>query len=202
MLKLTNQGHHMKKLNSKGFSYQVILLTIIVVGLLIGGGVYYFQHYKKVASPATTSSSQQTNQQAQAQTQPQTSQAKYLEIKEWGIKFKLTDNIQDAYYDAVKATSMDAFSLRTHSLDFEEDCRTGSQSIVAIFRVGKDAKDEAVEGNKTYAETMASQGVTIGDYFYFTQGAQYGCAKTQKGNDILGKVRGEFSKAGATIEQQ
>lgn len=188
----------MKKLNSKGFSHLEILLIIIVVVLVGGAGFYYFTNQRKETSQSATQTVQQV---PQPQSQNQAAQAKYLEITEWGVKFKLTENIQDAYYDANVSTKMDAFSLRTHSLDTEPDCKNGSQPIVTIFRVGKDAKDDAVEGDKTYAETMASQGTTIGDYFYFTQGAQYGCAQTEQGQEILGKVRGEFSKAGATIEK-
>ena len=55
MLKLTNKGHHMKKLNQNGFSpFETVLLVLVVAALGFAGYVV-FQNNKPAETPVTTS---------------------------------------------------------------------------------------------------------------------------------------------------
>ncbi len=195
----------MKKLNSKGSSPLHIVLILVIVGLIAGVGYYVYNSQKKTNTALDNAAKSQADPQKSEKKEEITEEAenttqKYLEIKEWGIKFKLTENIEDAYYDGIKATSMEAFSLRVHSLDSEPDCKTGSQSIVTIFKVDKDTPDDRLPDQK-YSETNATQGKLIANDFYFMGGAQYTCAQNANNQDLLNKVRKEFIEASATIER-
>lgn len=55
MLKLTNQGHHMKKLNQTGFSpFETVLLLLVVVVLGFAGYVVYHNNKPTKTDTATT----------------------------------------------------------------------------------------------------------------------------------------------------
>ncbi|MET0779825.1 MAG: hypothetical protein ABWY71_03240 [Candidatus Saccharimonadales bacterium] len=185
----------MKIKNTAGFSAVeglVILGVVVLIGLA-GWFIVSSKHKDKTPAPNTTSS---TNDDSANTT---TGDTKYLEIKEWGVKFALTTDTADAYYDTSKTTPLDAMSLRSHSLDSESDCTTAPQSVAAIFRVAKDAPDESLPGKK-YSETQ--DGKTIGDYFYFIQGSQYNCTDNVEKQVVLQGVRNSFNTAGPTIQKK
>ena len=192
------------KLNQKGTGSIEAIVTLIAV-IVVGGSGYYVVNqnnkHKEATKPTQTSAPSQSTGSKPDTTVPNPS-TDYLVIKEWGVKFKLTKNIKDAYYDHVKdipdPKTLDILSLRTHSLDFEEQCKTDSQSIVTMIRVNKDEPYE-YDKSKTYTEVIGSAGTLIGDYFYYMQGAQYGCALTEQGRAILDKVRSGFIEAGPTV---
>lgn len=194
------------KLNQKGFSAVEGFLVIVIVGMIGFTGWFMWNAQKKTNTALDNSTKSQSEPQKTNVNKSPTivkkniATTKYLTINEWGIKFALSENIKDAYYDAIKSTPMDAFSLRVHSLDTESECKNGSQSIVTIFRVNKDEPDD-MQSDKKYTETMAAQGKLIGNYFYFMGGAQYSCVQKDENNTLLGKVRKEFIDASSTIEK-
>lgn len=145
---------------------------------------------KKASNPATTSDKSTSNQ---------TTAKKYLEIKEWGVKFELTSDIYDAYYDNKVSTNMAAFSLRSHSLDNEPDCTTGSQSVVTIFRVAPNTSDDTIMG-QTYEQTAGDLGKQVGKYFYFVGPAQYKCTADSKNDAQLAKVVAAFKQSAMTLQ--
>lgn len=127
---------------------------------------------------------------------PSEGKQSFLEIPEFGVKFALTDPIKDAYY-LNNTVSKGYVYLKVHSLDGEPTCAKDDNSEAALSRVGKDEIN--VMTNKKYSDTF--DGVTIGNYFYYIDLAQYLCAQKPANQTLLDNVRKTFSSASKTITQ-
>jgi len=183
------------KNNQKGFGVIEVVISILVVGLLVFGGWYVWQANNTPAvlqTAAQGTPSDNTNNNGDGET-------KYLSVQEWGIKFALTTDTADAYYDAKTSSSLQSYSLRSHSLDAVPNCKDESQSIATIFRVPKDEMNQDGQPDKMYRETQ--EGKVIGNYFYFISGAQYACTEDPSLAPILQGVRNAFVTASLTIQQ-
>ena len=82
----------MKKLGQKGFTLVEGLLIIIALSLVVGVGYYVYSATKEANKNLTTSPAQATKSKAVLP------KKQYLEIKELGIKFELSEKNKDAYY--------------------------------------------------------------------------------------------------------
>lgn len=171
----------------------IVIVVLVAVGLV---GWKVFAAKDKPASDTATSS--EKSDLGPADTTTPGGDTTYLTINEWGVKFALTADTSDAYYDDKTSSSLDSMSLRVHSLDSEDDCKTGSQSVASIFRVDKDAMNDNIP-DKKYSET--NDGQTIGDYFYFIQSSQYMCTDKAELQELLQAVRNGFNTASPTIEK-
>ena len=88
----------MRKLrkNQSGFSPLYIILLILLIILLIM--LWWWIKNKQSSNNNSASSSSQTSEKSESKNQPEESTVKYLEIKEWGLKMPLGDDITGAYY--------------------------------------------------------------------------------------------------------
>lgn len=186
----------MKIHNDSGFgAVGIIIITVVVAVIGLAGWTVIKGRHK----PQATTTSTTTTKSAEVTTEASKEGAtKYLVIKEWGVKFALTTDTADAYYDTKTSSSLDSMSLRSHSLDSEPDCTNGKQSVASIFRVPKDAADDMLT-DKKYSETH--EGKTIGDYFYFISSSQYLCTDNTDKQVILQGVRNSFNTASPTIQK-
>lgn len=175
----------------------IVVVIIVIVGLIGWKVLGAKKAPTKTVTTTTSGSSNAPSTTSQSTTSTNSDGTKYLEIKEWGVKFKLTTATLDAYYDNKKTTTLDAMSLRSHSLDTESDCTASPQSVATIFRVPKDAMDD--QAGKKYSE--ADEGKTIGDYFYFIQGSQYNCTDNLDKQIILQGARNSFNTASPSIQK-
>ena len=184
------------KSNQDGIAHLLIVLIIALLAIL-GFTVYrMMQSNNKSDSKASTSDTKTTDVKTNAaETESKKESAKFLTIKEWGIKFALTTATADAYYDTKTGSPIDSMSLRSHSLDSETDCTNTAQSVASIFRVPKDEVNE--QTSKKYSE--GGDGQTIGEYYYFIQSSQYLCTDDKEKAIILQGVRNSFNTAGPTI---
>lgn len=126
-------------------------------------------------------------------TSSQTAQS-FLEIREYGVKFALSDSIKDAYYLPATADKGYVY-LKVRSLDSEPQCKSDASSTAALSKVGKDEINE-MSGTK-FSDSF--DGATIGSYFYYIDLAQYECAESVNGKATLVKVRKAFTEASKTI---
>lgn len=195
----------MKKIKDSGVTPVKGLLIVLAVVLLGGVGVYVNKvnsDNKQLSSATTTPNGDlvsPTDQNTPKQQKPV--EEKYLTIKEWGVKLKLTDSIKDAYYDTKDLLSSNdtvGYSLRVHSLDSEPACKDSDASVSAISRVPVNLDDPANPGKK-FSESRVDSGTTIGSYFYYIESAQYPCAQNPDKQELLGYVRIEFNLAGKSI---
>ncbi len=191
----------MKVKNESGFSVVEGLIVIGVLALIgLSGWFVVASKHKDKTTTKTTPSAATPVAKSTEQTSDNTTggETKYLGIKEWGVKFALTTATADAYYDTKTNSSLDSMSLRSHSLDSEDDCTNAPQSVASIFRVPKDTSDDSTQG-KMYSQTQ--DGKIIGDYFYFIQSSQYLCTENADKQAVLQGVRNSFNTAGSTIQK-
>ena len=88
----------MKKLNQKGFTLVEGLLILIALSLVVGVGFYVVNANKKDKDSKNTS---QTIPDQKIEKKLVENNKTYLEIKELGVKFELTDKIKNAYYGKI-----------------------------------------------------------------------------------------------------
>lgn len=124
---------------------------------------------------------------------PATTEETFLKIPEYGVQIALSNEIKDAYY--VNTTAAKGYVyLKVHSLDSEPQCLKDDSSTAALSKVGKDEVNQM--SDKKYSDSY--KGVTIGNYFYYIDLAQYICAGTPEGKAKLEKVRTAFTNAEIT----
>ena len=179
----------MKLKNQSGFGVIEIIIVVIIIAVIGLLGWYVMSAQRKAAAPSAVDTT--NNSQTSGAT-------KYLTIKEWGVKFSLTTDTADAYYDTKTSSPLNSMSLRSHTLDSEPDCTNAPQSVSTIFRVPKDAPDSSLPSKK-YSETQ--DGTIIDNYFYFIQSAQTACTTNPDKQIILQAVHNSFNTAGPTIQK-
>lgn len=188
----------MKK-NQNGFGVVEGLLALVIIGVIGFTGWYVLQSKSKTNKVLDDAANSQPNPDKKAASPvaaPVQPEVKYLEVPEYGVKFKLSPSIADAYYEK-NSDPIAGIALRVHSLDVEPDCKSGKNSVAALLKVGKDEVNPLAE--KKYSESM--KGVVIGDYFYYIGNAHYSCVQDPKNQPLLDKVRVAFSEASSTIEK-
>ncbi len=83
----------MKKLNNRGFSALELLLILLLIAIIGGVGYYVYNAQKDAQKTQDKTKTAQSEQVAEV---PQ--QDKYLEIKQWGVRFKLNADAEATYY--------------------------------------------------------------------------------------------------------
>src|SRR4051794_12776305 len=89
------------KANQKGFSIVEILIVIVVVGLVAAAGWLVYDRQKAKASIESTNSQVSTQQKEETpkyvSKKVGTSEGQ-IEMKEWGLKFKIPSGLADVEY--------------------------------------------------------------------------------------------------------
>jgi len=167
------------------------VLQLVTVVLLLSGSIYYgLDHW-----PKNTKKNDNSSSTTVVQTDPN---AKYLVIPEWNIKIKLSQPIENAYYDTKTGSELESRSLRSASLKDEPVCAKDAQSIATVFKVKKDDVDEQL--NRKYKDTQ--NGVVIGPNFYFIQTSQFSCTTKPEKAELLQSIRDAFADAARTIQSR
>ena len=156
--------------NEKGFSSVELVLVLVVVVLLgLGGWFVYKKNQQKPASnnstKTSTSEEKPSSQDSKEETEttPPVSDAKYLTIKEWGIKIKMEDADKLTYVmngtpngepnnDAT--TSYASLRLKD-SVSVPDACRSFGPTVVQA--------------------TAATNATKIGNYYYGFMGGYDDC---------------------------
>lgn len=153
--------------HESGFGLVEVLATIGVIALVGGLGWVAYSNFVVKPSTSSTKTPQENKETA-------TSQQKYLEIKEEGIKFKLTDAISDTYYRYYGEEGGVIFGV--HSLDSISSCKphevngTGLRTWVGVAKLDFDKytaptgrTDQAPEASALKNDPSA---VRVGDNWY------------------------------------
>lgn len=185
--------------NQKGFSALEALLILVIIGILGGTGWYVWSSKNKTdqaLNNAANSSVNETTAKTKNST-TLTAEKKYLEVPELGVKFELSKDIEDAYYD--KSDRPSVINLRVHSLDKFPQCKSNELSVAGLIKGNKNEPDQT---GKTAAETGTFEGqrtVIIGEDFYYIGLAQYSCSGGADQDNLLNNVRKAFAAASPTI---
>lgn len=180
-----------------------MVALIIVLVLAVGGVGYYVWHAKKATENTLNNTSNSIGEPSKStkKTAP-TSQStvtskKYLEIKELGIKFELTDSIADAYY-YIDPKVPDVATLSITSLKGTDQCGADK---VGIGHVSKGLKtDKYGETNDTFEKLAQTGGKVIGNYAYVYFGPQAACSDNQQTEAKALATQKEFVKQMSTIQ--
>ena len=161
--------------HQSGFGAIETLLVIVAVGIIGTAGWFVYQHNRTKATNAAANPSNQQTQQTTTTTPVST--VNYLDVKEWGVKIPLSNNIKDAYY-VVSTGSYDPStkepntmwlgltSLNTDGCDATKANASGASTISTVGALGRalPTDHDPVKGT---LYTQLYPGVTIGKYYYF-----------------------------------
>lgn len=152
----------MNKLNQKGFGVIESLLILIALTMIGGVGFYVVNANKDKEETKPVS---QSNQQAETKPAEQ-KKSQYLEIKEFGVKIKLDDNLKGIKYvvpqDGEIALSSDELTPLVKACFPNEEQLGANQSV--LMSVGKT--------NGTYAQKQGTDETFLKqfDSFYLSTG--------------------------------
>jgi hypothetical protein len=168
MLKLTNKGHHMKKLNQKGFTgFEIVLLVLVLAALGFAGYTVWQKNKPDNQATTTVLTEQAQDKEVSQKNDPNEG---YLVVKEWGLRFKAPAGLTDVKYvvqgDTTAFYAKPAGSSVQYRSDYEkfEDGRF-RYAIGVLYR-----KTEAKSVDDT-AHDLTTEGKKVGGYYYYTKWA-------------------------------
>lgn len=138
-------------------------LLIVLILVIIGFGGYYVWHTQKENNKVTDD----TLKASQSAPAP-TSSAKYLTIKEWGVKLKLDNDSQDAYYTFDDGPTTYQQFININSRDFDKLTAYDGSSCKGDY-IAKLARYKNTDPvlNENAPLGPVGDKTTIGGYTYF-----------------------------------
>ena len=175
-----------------GFGIAIIIIIVVVVLAILGYAgyrVYNSQTSKPTGTSNTTTSNNQTNgntQSSNTQTNNTQNTATYLDIKELGIKIKLSDGIKDAAYSYSAPTSQTYatfggsayFSTQT-LIDEDAACVSSKGPLGAIVKI---AGNTDGFGNVLTADNNTV--FKLGNNYYRYEAPQAPCSNNNSVNSL------------------
>lgn len=155
--------------NERGFAAVEGLLIAVAVVSIVSVGVYVARTNK---GPAADSTAVVAPESKALESETAQSEKKYLEIKEHGIKFELSDGIADAYYKISKEGYVYFSSHYFDNLEGFEYCKAepdkelGGLGLFALIDA-KVGQDNGFGDVWTQESLESSQAVKVGDTYYF-----------------------------------
>lgn len=149
-----------------GFSAVILPLVLVIISIIGGIGWYVWKsqrNTKQSANATQPTSSNQAKKDDNSNEQTQKTAQKYLEIKELGIKLKLTDGIKNIYYAPRTDTTepelqyVDIFDKDIDSFKNVEGkiCKDTNFPLAVLGRISVDDYNKKIaEGYSTYGPTF------------------------------------------------
>lgn len=212
----------MKVINNKGFGTIALVLAMLVLAIAVSAGVYItknkdtsnnssrpsvitnFEQCVAAGNPIMESYPEQcaangktySNPNQKVENTPTSNNKKYLEIKEWGIRFSLEDVIKDAYYHVFPDRPLYVY-FSTESLRNIDECSADQTSLAGLGRFKENDTDELRGG---LMKTSYPDSPKVGEYYYYMSGAQARCTDDEAAQKKATDGRAAFLKAEASIE--
>jgi len=161
------------------------LIILVLAGSAIYGG-WRLWHKPAAKNEATSTNSAQTKTADQ-----------YLVVKQWGVKFKLSGDINDATY-----TPKDSLTIYVSAAKLRAVRGCENANILEIQR----GKANDFIGPSKVSEIIANNPnslTKLGDYYYALVAAPNSCAATDdsQGRAMLNQIRDNFTQAIKTVER-
>jgi hypothetical protein len=180
------------------------LLIAVIIGIVGFAGWFVYNSQKKTNQSLDNTNRTQANinKQAQAETKPP-EQAKYLEVKEWGIKIPVKE-VPTLELREIVHGSYAAFS--TPQLNgFKKDC--SGKNAVAVYRgkASENVPTETGSNGSTYEEVSRDSTKLfsrVGDYYYVK--LNYGhasCANNQDEEKTEADITNKIERALHAMQQ-
>ncbi len=151
--------------NQKGFSVVEGLLILIIVGLIGCVGWYVWHAKNNADANLNSAASSNTVIPPTQQTKPKDT-AQYLEIKEWGVKFKIPSNLTSIEYKINEQNNL-AFLGSPQLASIAPTCTLDN---IALGTLERDSGSSSADDAKH-----------IGQYYYNYVDTKTGCAGANKG---------------------
>jgi hypothetical protein len=150
-------------LNQEGLMKRGVLLIVLVLIVIAGVGWYVIDKNNQKDSAAANSSTSASTK----------NNSDYLVIKEWGVRFKLPDNLKnDVYYYYDSSSDQVKFGSKKYAA-IEPLCSADKSSIGdSLQRKPLNFKQDTNSEN-----TLVK---TIGEYKYFIASSSVGCNQNNK----------------------
>ena len=190
----------MSMLMAKNKGFGIVGVVLIIAGLAIAGFVGW-RVYESYAKDANSK-----NSNSQSNTNGSRSTATYLDIKEFGVKIKLSDSIKDAtyYYDSEYATKYPTtpyISISTKSLaDNSNGTCSASASISPLGMIQRFSSDQDGLGNKLVPNNTTI--FKIRGYYYMVRTPQAACSTDKSILDLATSQRKTFFEDFKTIQAE
>lgn len=168
----------------RGFSTVEALLILVVAGLIGGAGWYVYQSKKEAGKSQDNSNKSSLEAPQQSAEEVKTTEDKFFEIKELGVKFKLTDRLEGLYYHIGNNGRTAYFSLSELK---NTDCAADKTAQIALTKATETEMNEESIGDKMRQDSQMLDG-----YYYYVLGGQSGCSDDtsvqQKASELRGSV--------------
>ncbi|HZM63524.1 MAG TPA: hypothetical protein VFB59_00135 [Candidatus Saccharimonadales bacterium] len=153
----------------QGFTIWELLLILLLILLLLFGLWWVWQNNK--AEPTDDSANQAQQNQEQAEQQPAQAKAEYLNITEWGVRFKLSNDNSGGYYYIGQAGPDYAY-LSTDELK-NTDCAANKTTTGVYTRFAKDDMHPIAE--QPYLQ-LYPNAPKVGNYYFVFDRPQAYCS--------------------------
>lgn len=163
----------MKNINQTGFGAVEAVLVTIIIGIIAGAGwfVYQSQNINKQPIPSTD------------RTESSSKETKYLEVKEWGIKFQFQDDTPaDVYYKIKDVSSVYGQPAQELNLFTPQQSKLDPACETADFATLHLIRSEAEITNAT-APTLPAPRSVAQKYHYFIGDKSGGSCVVAKEDD-------------------
>jgi hypothetical protein len=184
----------MKKFDQRGTGIVEVLLILVIVGM-VGFVGWYVWNSKKSADKTLQQAASQTSVGIIKKSSPTKDKTKYLEIKEWGVKVKLSEKDAGAYYkmrtdefsdvdSAGVAKYADAYTSESDAIVGPTGVSCKGEYIAILMRMSAEDSDwQAAE-----TKGLFTAPVQVGTYKYaLATKKQYGpeCFKSATSDDYV-----------------
>ena len=153
------------KSNQNGFSTLMAVIVVFIIIVIAGLIVWRVLDTNKTFN--TQSQENTTNQQSQQQAKADPNEG-YVVIKEWGVRFKPTEELTGVQYFKPEHVTIDSITFTTTALSAaSEYCRESSGDIILGLLT------RSTETDPQYGGMLAK----IGAYTYQYRGPQAACSR-------------------------
>ncbi len=186
----------MQATKQSGFGVVAIVIAILVV---VGLGYIGYRVYT-----ANNNQTGNTAQNSNAQNNGTQDTATYLDIKELGVKIKLSDGIKDAVYAPFDVPATDGSQVYGISAQSLIDKETGDNCSAAHGALGLIRATTIAPTYVGGQQTLPVDNKTLfkfGDtYYQYVRPQAYGCAQDQITSDMVSSKVDAFAQAFTTVQ--
>ncbi len=183
---------------SKGFG--VVGIVVVVLAVAIAGFVAW-RVWDAAQQKPSDANGQQTNSQPNGDQpkQPSVDTAKYLNIKELGVKIKLDEKTKDVSYVIAQGSDEAVYIINPVMKavdDANQYCRGATAGMVGLLDRSKNAQhwgESPVVVNNVDV-------FKLGDYYYVFRGPQAECSQDEAISQQRASLRQDFLNVLKTIE--
>jgi len=173
-----------------------LLLAAVALAVVIIAAFGYHQSKRILALEASAARDAQASASPAPGAIPSPTSYHYLDVKEFGVKIKLPDNLKDVTYQYSNADGHEVVGISTESLAFVSGgtCNAKSAALGSISR----SKRPNIGGTTLHVDDQHV--FKIGDYYVYYMTPQGDCHPGYISDDVDGLVQGQQGSFASAFE--